>query len=205
MRYIQKGPEPQELIDHKNLEDENWHPTFRDLPRDVKQAIYRSLIEEQMHICCYCERRLENDDYHIDHVKPQHLQDVDPLDYTNMACSCLRHTKPKIPLHCGHAKHNEQIKISPFDELCESRFEYTDDGQILPMDNDIEAQKTIQVLKLNIEKLKSLRSEVLSVYIDSDKDCDVIKHEMELDMKVKDGKLPAFISAIRYHYNAWFN
>ena len=84
-------------------------------------------------------------------------------------------------------------------------FEYTADGQILPMDNDIEVQKTIQVLKLNIEKLKSLRSEVLSVYIDPDKDDDVIKHEMELDMIIKDDKLPAFISVIKYHYNAWFN
>lgn len=211
MRFIEKGPEPQELIDHKNLENENWHPTFGELHSNVKQAIYKSLLDEQQHICCYCESRLELNDFHIEHVNPQHLPDVDPLDYTNMACSCLRPTKiektalkPKLPLHCGHSKGKKQILIKPFDIDCETHFTYTDDGQILPVEDDVAAKKTVNILALDIDKLNSLRSEAVSVYIDPNKDEDTIKLEMEQDMLPKDGKLPAFISIIKYHYNAWY-
>ncbi|MDD3534853.1 MAG: TIGR02646 family protein [Candidatus Cloacimonetes bacterium] len=204
MRYIKKGAEPQELINHKALANDNWKPTYCNLDKDVKRAICDSLLNEQYHICCYCESELRDDDYHIEHVMPRHLENVCDLDYSNLACSCIGQTKRRMPIHCGHAKNDSIINVTPFNTDCEAKFVYVADGTIVAKDGDEDAKRTIEVLKLNIPKLKDLRSETIAIYIEILESDNNIKTIMEEDMKPMNGKLPPFVSMIRYFYNTGY-
>jgi hypothetical protein len=48
--------------------------------------------------------------------------------------------------------------VSPLDKACQSRFTYTGSGKIIPVnENDIFANKTIELLGLNCKRLKDQR------------------------------------------------
>ena len=78
MKSIQKGIEPEIFTQWKALANEGWQPTYANLSGVEKQAVKQSLTSEQGYLCCYCERRLTDDDSHIEHFKPQYKNDVDP-------------------------------------------------------------------------------------------------------------------------------
>jgi len=80
MKHFVKGNEPVALTEWKALANEEWQPTYGDLSGKVKEAVKESLLAEQGHICCYCERRLSVGDLHIEHLQPQSSAAVDPLD-----------------------------------------------------------------------------------------------------------------------------
>jgi uncharacterized protein (TIGR02646 family) len=63
-------------------------------------------MEEQGFICCYCERRLEERESHIEHLRPQYPYVNDQLKYQNMLCSCLKQLNAGEPRHCGNLKGN---------------------------------------------------------------------------------------------------
>jgi uncharacterized protein (TIGR02646 family) len=136
-------------------------------------------MEEQGHICCYCERRLTDNDSHIEHFRPQSDHAVDPLDYGNMLCSCQKHIKKGDPRHCGNHKNgwfDELLLISPLDSGCESRFSYTADGGIYPADsNDAAAKVTIEKLKLDIPKLNAMREKAIEPFLDEGLSYDELK------------------------------
>lgn len=116
MKFIIKGNEPKEFKDWKDLANEDWQPTYDILSNPEKNAVKKSLMAEQGYICCYCERRLEDNDSHIEHLKPQSNPAVDPLDYGNMLCSCQDQIKKGEPRHCGNLKddwYDEEMLISP--------------------------------------------------------------------------------------------
>ena len=92
MKYILKRNEPQSFTDLKLRANVGWEPAYNTLSGDVKKAVKDSLIAEQGHICCYCECRITSINSHIEHFCPQSEQKVDPLDYSNLACSCLMWT-----------------------------------------------------------------------------------------------------------------
>lgn len=172
MKYFKKGAEPQELIDWKNQQTEDWIPTFDDLRGAEKEFVYDALKKEQGYICCYCERELRDNDYHIEHLKPKDRNKFPELQlvYSNLLCSCQRNIKNGNPSHCGNSKgnwYNEDKFISPLYIDCETRFKYTGDGQILPSDEKDEAAKTtIQKLKLDIDKLNNLRKDAIEPFLD---------------------------------------
>lgn len=202
MRYIRKRAEPSKLTAFKALANDDWKPTYCNLKTDVKKTIIDSLLDEQYYICCYCESELKEDDCHIEHVIPRHVEGVYDLDYSNLACSCVKCFERKIPMHCGHAKNNALISVTPYDEGCENRFFYRADGYIYAKDDDEDAKNTINILNLNIPKLKDLRAKVLSVYINYSEDDHSVKSIMEEDMKPINGKLPPYVSMIEYYYNS---
>jgi len=91
MKYIVRENEPVKFADWKNLKNDNWTPSFNILQGEEKMAVINALMEEQGHICCYCERRLEVGDCHIEHFKPQKGKYGFPemqLIYDNLLCSC---------------------------------------------------------------------------------------------------------------------
>ena len=122
MKFIQKKAEPASFANWKALESDEWSPSYRALPGKIKKALKESLIQDQGKICCYCERRLQLDDSHIEHFQPQSSPEVDPLDYSNLLCSCQNRLKPKEPRHCGNSKgdwFDAELLISPLNEFCE--------------------------------------------------------------------------------------
>ncbi|MGM0609002.1 MAG: retron system putative HNH endonuclease [Candidatus Muiribacteriota bacterium] len=172
MKYIVKGSEPEEFTKWKNKENEDWKPEYSLISSDLKNDIKLSLMKEQGFLCCYCERRLENYDSHIEHFNPRSNKEVDPLDYSNMICSCQNRLKPGEPRHCGNLKGDwfdyEQL-ISPFEKKCAKRFTFSADGRIKPYKTSDNAAKiTIKKLGLDIPKLRALRKKTLEVFIDTD-------------------------------------
>lgn len=168
MKYIVKGAEPQAFAAWKSMENENWKPTYSTLSGDAKKAIKNALMMDQGGICCYCERRLSPEDSHIEHFKPQGRHD--PLDYSNMLCSCLNQIEKGAPLHCGHLKDkwfDPTLLVSPLTPDCEQRFVFYGNGDIIPADDkDLATAETIDRLGLNIPKLRAMRAGAIEPFLD---------------------------------------
>lgn len=168
MKHIQKHREPAQFTQWK-ADNKNLKVTYDDLHGDIKNIVKQGLMEEQGYICCYCERRLEERDSHIEHLRPQHPYENDQLNYENMLCSCLKQLRAGEPKHCGALKLNwfdENQFVSPLDPGCEIRFEYTEAGEIKPRKDDKAAETTIAKLGLNIDKLIALRHDAIKPFQD---------------------------------------
>lgn len=66
----------------------------------------------------------------------------------------------KLPQHCDVAKEYKPIVVNPADSNqkdCWKRFVYNENGEILPKEGDKDAEKAIEVLKLNVTILKEGR------------------------------------------------
>jgi uncharacterized protein (TIGR02646 family) len=209
MKYIDKGPEPEILLKWK-AKDKMYlrgKPNWNRLDKGIKDVLRITIAEEQGYICCYCERRLNDVDYHIEHIKPKakgkypELQ----LEYDNMLCSCQLKLKYGEPRHCARAKDNwfqENNFVSPLNPLCESKFTYTYDGYISPTDeHDNAAITTIDRLKLGIDKLNALRRNAIAPFIDEDIDADELTEFVTRYLVDKDengGTFNEFYSTIKY-------
>lgn len=170
MKFIQKGSAPGEYSQWCASGNVDWQPVYDEMRSALKDKLKSSLIREQGGICCYCEQRLKMEDSHVEHVRPQHLADVDPLDFTNMACSCQKQVEKNEPRHCGNFKqgwYDESRFVSPFDLRCERAFTFTGDGRIkAASDDDVAANKTIEKLWLDISKLTDLREKAMEPFLD---------------------------------------
>ena len=174
MKHIVKDQNTPDFDDWKASANDDWQPTYEGLIGTTKKEVKDSLMKEQGHICCYCERKLSNNDSYIEHFKPRSEEDVDPLDYANILCSCQNQLKKGVPRHCGHSKDNwfdEDLLISPLYPDCEGRFAYTGDGKIRTANEfDTAATITIEKLKLDIELLNDFRKKVIESFLDEDLD-----------------------------------
>ncbi len=170
MKFIEKGKEPEDFTMWKEQENDDWHPSYAYLRGDPKKAVKDALMREQGYLCCYCERRLTDDDSHIEHFMPQYEETVDPLDYSNMLCSCQNQLKKGEPRHCGNRKgewFDNTLLVSPLDAGCETRFFFTADGNIYADSmTDNAAKETIEHLGLNIPKLKALRASSIEPFLE---------------------------------------
>ncbi|MDZ8186716.1 MAG: retron system putative HNH endonuclease [Nostoc sp. ChiSLP02] len=167
MKFINKSEEPASFTDWKNNANENWQPSWSILSNPQKTDVHNSLLKEQGFICCYCGRKINNENSHIEHLKPRTTYPELVLEYTNLLASCQKDTVPKEPLHCGKKKdkwHDKHLFVSPLDINCAEFFRYTDDGQILAANNSerqLPGETTIDKLGLNIDKLIDLRAKAL--------------------------------------------
>jgi uncharacterized protein (TIGR02646 family) len=154
MKQITKNNEPQAILDWKDEACDDWQPTYRDAP---KQLYRDSLAAEQGYICCYCNRDISDDDFHIEHFRPQASFRNLEIEYNNLHASCLKNKKPGTPSHCGNAKSNwfdDELTLSPLDnhEMC---FKYLDNGLVeAAVPNNT---KMISELNLNEEALLAKR------------------------------------------------
>ncbi len=179
MKHIVKEHDPVELVEFKVAENDEWTPEYEALPGDRKRAIHDTLLVEQGHICCYCNRRIRRDSSHIEHWHPQTLPPEQlALEYGNMLASCQRELDPGEPLRCGMKKgdwFDPPRMVSPLDCDCEARFRFTADGTIRPAsDDDIAAGETILRLGLDLPNLNASRREAIGAILD---DLDVLSTE----------------------------
>ncbi|MEB3308901.1 MAG: retron system putative HNH endonuclease [Snowella sp.] len=180
MRYIKKQEEPTEFSEWKAEENEDWKPYWSskgtNFRGSVKKIVHESLLKEQSYICCYCQRRIDLNNSHIEHFKPKD-EDCYPelsLDYRNFLASCQKEkneqTIEAIPVHCGHSKGNwydEKLTVSPLIEDCADFFHYTITGAILPSDDPAKkkaAKTTIE--KLGLDRLDDQRLAVIRSIFD---------------------------------------
>lgn len=208
MKHIIKDDEPQAFLNWKAMENENWVPTYSSLCGVEKKAVKNSLMKEQGYICCYCERRLTDGDSHIEHFKPQSDPSVDPLDYSNLLCSCQDHLKKGEPRHCGNLKgdwFNSELLISPLESTCENRFNFTGMGGIEPtLEHDNAALETISRLGLNIPKLKDMRAKAIEPFLDDALDEDDFRAFVNGYLgEDDDGKYGEFLTTIQYLFRSY--
>lgn len=162
MKHIKKGSEPQSFTDWKNSANDDWKPRFDQLSGEVKKDVKNALIVEQGGICCYCERKLDYDDTHIEHLNPQCMNEEERLEFNNFLCSCQKNLQQGEPLHCGNSKGSKVLPITPLESNCE-KFKYTVDGQISTTCDD--SDRTIEILQLDIEKLRDLRKNAIEPFL----------------------------------------
>lgn len=156
---------------------------FRD-----KARLNDILREEQKHICCYCQRRIDH--FQGDNERGSHNEHFEPengpnartdlqLDYENIF-ACCNTTKgfEKQLQHCGEYKGSSVINQN-FIRMrnCLKFFKYNSNGEILPecSMNDYEeiranrnaltpiqkdALQMIETLNLNVKSLKDFRKSV---------------------------------------------
>jgi uncharacterized protein (TIGR02646 family) len=168
MKYIRKGNEPKALIELRaNPETSEYQAGIPGL----KDA----LLQEQGHICAYCMGRISTDwnkslskpKVEVEHYDPQHEKEAADknkgvvLSYQNLVGVCNGKTGKFT--HCDKSKGNVPLqKLNPLDEKVESLLAYTDGGEIYPLiDKDIEVEKDINLLGLNLDTLKNNRAAVI--------------------------------------------
>ncbi len=203
MKHIIKETEPQELIDFKAAANPpDWIPAYDYLTKVAKVATKQALMKEQGYICCYCERRLEENDSHIEHFQPQSDPDVDDIDFSNMLCSCQNKLKKGDPRHCGNLKgdwFDATLLVSPLNSACGSKFGFKGDGTIYPIEDALDAKTTIEKLGLDIGKLNALRESVIEPFLDdtlSDEEFTLfVDGYLQLD---SNGKYNQFPTTIEY-------
>ncbi|MGM3307189.1 retron system putative HNH endonuclease [Anabaena sp. WFMT] len=172
MKYINKSEEPESFTSWKELENDEWKPSWNNFSKPQKTDVHNSLLQEQGCICCYCGRLINIDNSHIEHLQPRRDYGQLSLDYTNLLASCQKDTVPKKPLHCGKKKdkwYDKKLMVSPLDINCGEFFRYTEDGQILSTENPdkaLAAQTTINKLDLNIDKLKKMRAGAIEAILE---------------------------------------
>ena len=204
MKYIEKGREPESFSNWKSLANENWQPTYNELSGQIKKDIKNTLIAEQGGICCYCERKLQYDDSHIEHLNPQSNSQEERLNFDNLLCSCQKKLKKGEPRHCGNSKGDDILPITPLQIDCESKFKYNENGTIEPIDEY--SKETIKILQLDIDKLNDLRANAIEPFIIDPITFEEISNEEVIIfakgyLEKKDGKYNEFHTTIKYLFN----
>ena len=195
MKQITKATEPRAFSDWKSADGMAHRPNWNRVDSETRAVIQSSLMYEQGFICCYCESRITMDDSHVEHFRPQKRYQRLQLDYSNLLCSCLREQSPGEPDHCGHRKgswFDEDTLISPLQEGCETRFQFTANGEIHPRSSsDVAAATTIDRLALDLPKLNALRAAAVGA-LDDLPESDIER----VLVRGKDGSFPEYFTTI---------
>jgi uncharacterized protein (TIGR02646 family) len=210
MKFVEKGEEPDEFVSWKDLANVDWTPTWGDLRGLPKLAVHQALLAEQGWLCCYCESQIDENDSHIEHLRPQRDPEVDPLDFSNMLCSCQRVTLKGEPIHCGNTKgdwYDANLFVMPVDPNCEMQFTYTGDGRILvAQQGDAAAAETIDKLALHIPKLNARRAEAIVPFLDDSlTDDELLRFISGYLLKDENGRFNPFWTTIRHIFGDFSN
>lgn len=138
------------------------------LARSVKSDLRRYLLREQHFLCCYCECRIDEPDFHIEHFKPKDasLFPELQLEYTNLHACCHANSIGGEDESCGHRKGNyySPLLVSPLETDCEAHFSYLLDGRMEGLDD--RGTLTIEMLNLNSNLLCESRKKLIDFFLD---------------------------------------
>jgi uncharacterized protein (TIGR02646 family) len=172
MKYITKGPQPQELIAwrHTRSQDQENNPVnwgYDDMPGAVRAAVKAQLIREQGGLCCYTGRWITAAKSHIEHLKPQsQCTGHEDVDYRNLLAAYP--SSEPYTSQCSYGAHakgdwyDEYLFVHPLRRDCEQRLRYNFNGNVNPSNShDDGAMETISRLCLNDGELKKMRTEAI--------------------------------------------
>ena len=208
MKYIQKGSTPQELrrwFEGQLLPDgQRINCGYGDMPSDVRAVVKQRLLEEQGGLCCYTGMRVNSENSHIEHFKPQSACiEYEDVDYRNLLAAY--HGISKRCQFGAHAKddwYDENLLVSPLHQSCETKFRFKQFGEIAPSDNeDAAAVETIRRLRLDDQSLEENRRSAIDEFLFPDnlplsKD-QVQRLVQRLDGRSLDGQFLAFCFVIK--------
>jgi uncharacterized protein (TIGR02646 family) len=222
MKFIEKQEEPPEFKAWKEMANENWQPSWDNFGDNYngikpKTALHIALLKEQGYICCYCARRIDKSNSHIEHLQPRSPYSDLSLEYSNLMASCQGYSEDdevklsskliKFHKHCGHCKgvwYDPTLMVSPLDQDCASYFKYTGAGEIIPTQEALKvgaAKETIKRLGLNYAGLMRDRAKVagqiVNIVENLEKE-DIEKLVNSYKVPNSDGKYERFCSVILY-------
>lgn len=138
------------------------------LAKSAKTDLRLSLLREQHHLCCYCECRIDEPDFHIEHFRPKdpNLFSELQLEYSNLHACCHANPLGGEDESCGHKKGNyySPMLVSPSEMDCETHFSYLLDGRVEGLDD--RGELTIEKLNLNSNLLCESRKRLIDFFID---------------------------------------
>jgi len=192
-----------DLDEHIKFKKKNNPKNWDDYEPGIKRVLKAHMLEkEQGDYCPYCERQIDVDDSHIEHIEPKH-KSSNFKEYNNMLTSCNNKT-------CGNAKGGtfpnnflNPVLIDPMEFLSYK----VETGEIIPIEKDEthlnyqKAVETIETLKLNEKNLLASRK-VLNLQVrslESYLDDDEIRFELEGYLEDKQN----FKTLIQYHLDAY--
>lgn len=132
MKTVVKSQEPASFTCWKNLENDDWRPSWRNFQNPQKAELLERLIFDQKGICCYCECRISVRNSHIEHLVPRSASVDLQLEFPNLVASCLKETEKGQPLTCGKARGdwNEVGYLSPCEPNASDEVIYHMDGKV---------------------------------------------------------------------------
>ena len=208
MKYIQKGSTPQELrrwFEGQLLPDgQRINCGYGDMPSDVRAVVKQRLLEEQGGLCCYTGMRVNSENSHIEHFKPQSACiEYEDVDYRNLLAAY--HGISKRCQFGAHAKddwYDENLLVSPLHQSCETKFRFKQSGEIAPSDNeDAAAVETIRRLRLDDQSLEENRQSAIDEALSPDnrrlRETQIRRLIEGLYSRNSDGNLPAFCFVIK--------
>jgi uncharacterized protein (TIGR02646 family) len=234
MRTILKQVEPDGFISWKSANQEKidryiaegktgeviWKLLLSNLGKDEAINDYsasqlrRVLVEEQFHICCYCNDSIKGEslDTKIEHFLPKETYKEDIFNYLNLIAACNggeRDEKPPnepnrrtINLHCdthkGPKDPSQFQLVSPFDNDSSTHFLFRESGEISGITQ--KGIDTISFLNLDCPKLNLRRKAVIKTYLeilgDDEDEGENIDSLIKEVSEIINGKLQTFCTAI---------
>ena len=158
MLPIKKGSRPRELTEaiQKIKSTPSTVLSWKYIDSATKQVILRSLLEEQNGLCAYCERKIDEVNAHVEHIKPQSAghgrDDLDSVDYRNMLAVCDGFEGDPAGLTCDRSRGNAPLKVNPLKPDTLKNIRYRRNGVILSKDKTIDNELN-DVLNLNQQML----------------------------------------------------
>ena len=219
MRHIHKQTAPpaslEKWLERKRKEFVGKSSTYQwgkfQKSSDAKRDLQERLLQEQGHLCAYCNRRIHRGDpkddeqMRMDHLYAKHRHPDKLFDYKSIVGSCYGSEKDPPPktLHCEGLKRfcdekGDQLPgaLFPTDSRCED-YIVTNDGKLIWQDTLLQAAMET-FMNLNCAKLLDDRMRVLQTYIDlAGGDEADINAEISLTLSPDaDGRMEAYAGVI---------
>jgi uncharacterized protein (TIGR02646 family) len=163
MKRIIKGYEPPCLLQYRQINGANYDGY------SPKKSLKEALLTEQGYICCYCMRRISEENMEIEHCEPQSKYPELQINYKNLLASCSGNRgSKKDNQHCNPRKGDAEITINPCDSTknCENYIKYSSTGKIFSDDETINHELN-EILNLNLQTLKDNRQTKLFTLINA--------------------------------------
>ena len=210
MKHIVKQAEPADFSNWKSTYPE---AEYEDLGNNdafpgasnAKRALRSALLAEQHGLCCYCETRIDNGDFHVEHFRPKDRRRVPSfrplqLEYSNLHACCRRIPAGISDEYCGHKKENEfdDRLVSPLEPDCEIHFTYDINGHIAGTDE--RGTETVRILNLDSVLLSTSRKRLIEEFegFDDEEYTAEIHRHLDADAAV----YGEFYTTIRYLHEA---
>ncbi|MGN6297380.1 MAG: retron system putative HNH endonuclease [Ginsengibacter sp.] len=174
MKYIIKTNPPKQYADWCKQVKGTQNENYGSLHSNERTPLKESLINEQGSLCAYTMKRIDMNTCHVEHIKPETVCRAEKrgsdLDYENMvACFPKGDLKPPYRYGAKEKDHwwEDEGKhfISPLSKRCETLLSFDLDGKVFAVNNNLDAVKTIGVIKLDHATLTEERRRSITEFI----------------------------------------
>lgn len=169
MILIQRGKEPDSLLQYRKSEP---NACYEELPKIPRDDIRKQMWEEQRHLCAYCMRKINSPEYmRIEHYNARNPEDgeydaKETLNFKKMLGVCYGNSFERgvkeNDTTCDAHKKNTPLTVNPYRAESVRRIRYTTDGYITS--DDLEIKRDVEeTLNLNCKasSLPETRKRVL--------------------------------------------